>query len=147
MLRQPIDIRREIPWIGRPAVYLIDNDSELVLVSALKDLGYTVRHVSGAQIADKRSMHVELNDAFMFSQYAYPVFNWDAFDESLETLLESLDGPLAILWRDAPSDFLNAVRYLVNESVSTTSNYPEDSYVQLNVFFLGSGSGFRSHVE
>ena len=154
MTRQPIDIRREIPWIGPPAVYLIDTDSEQPLNSELERLAYTVRHIPGAQVSDKRSMFERINEAFMFSQYAYPVFNWDAFDESLESLLQALDTPLAIIWCDsmstlkhAPGDFLNAVRYLVNESVPSTCNYPEDNFVQFNVFFLGKGNGFRSHLE
>ena len=153
MLRKPIDIHREIPWIGQPAIYLIDGASDSALTSSLAKLGYFVRHIDGTKITDKRSMFEQFNDAFMFSQYAYAVFNWDAFDESLEVLLQSLESPLAVLWHDAfammstaPSDFLNSVRYLVNESVPTTCNYPDENYVQFNIFFLGSGTGFRSHL-
>ena len=152
MMRQPIDIHKEITWLGSPAVYLIDSSSESILGDELSKIGFQIRFIDGLLISDKKTMFDQINNAFMFSEYAYPVFNWDAFDESLESLLQSLDSPLAILWRDAfstlnssPSDFLNALRYLVNESVPATCNYPENNYVQMNIFFLGTGTGFRSH--
>ena len=133
--------RRDMPWLGRGFIYCVDADAEPTLRQQLGDLGFVLYTLAGEAVDDARSLHAALARTFDFPDYYGS--NWDAFNDCFDE--PELPRRTALMWRGAErlarrdlKAFAEAIAVLRDASDTLAG---DDR--QLELFLLGTGSGFR----
>jgi RNAse (barnase) inhibitor barstar len=145
-----IDISKAIPWIGLPNIYLIDQDSEKELYSALSSLSFKIFYIEGNSINSEESFFSEVSRVLKFPDYFGK--NWDAFHDCFGDFVSIEKGPVALIWRDATSTLNNSLKTFLKITYELLSGAADiGSYqdvdiepVQIELFILGKGKDFVS---
>ena len=143
-----IDIRHELPWLGRETIHLVNDAAQAALTQALVDIGFKIIALDGSTASDKGKFFDELRRAFDFP--AYFGHNWDAFHDSFSDLAYAKERRLAILWLHASTTLeqnlgllLKGVHeFLVGASYLGRVVEPGDDSVQVELFLLGNSAAF-----
>jgi len=143
-----IDIRKELPWLGRESIYFVNEAAERVLIEELSKLGFHIAVMDGSNINDEEAFFSEVSSVLTFPKYFGR--NWDAFADCFGDLQYRSEKRRAIIWKQAsaslranPYMFIKATHELLNAATDLGRCDPaKNEPVQIEVFFLGEEPAF-----
>ncbi len=146
-----IDLRKEFGYLGAQGIHAVDVEAE-ELRATLGRLGFRVYTIEGSAIADKATLFAEMARALDLPALEH---SWDELVERFGEIALREERRVALVWKDADRTF-SADAQILMEAVCTLRGLAlrlaayapaEREPVQMEVFLLGHGSGFRGRAE